>query len=166
MNSPRTGRPISVRRTDVQRGAKRLLQQAAAMLPAVTLRGIADALDEGQSTVEAWANAERPHNVPLWILGHPDLPEPVRTYLLAGLDAMRGGAGAPTVSPEAQSHVANGAFGELLMGVASSLAGDNVIDPEEARRLLPLAVRAHTLLGRFVTNLQVRSGVAAVGGDA
>ncbi|TAK30975.1 MAG: hypothetical protein EPO40_06175 [Myxococcaceae bacterium] len=166
MSSVRTGRVPSVRRTDLQRGAKKLLQQAAALLPAVSLKSIADLLDEGQSTVEAWANPERTNNVPLWVLGHPDLPEPVRTYLLSGLDAMRGGKAAPSVSPEAQSHVANGAFGELLMGVASALAGDARIDPEEARSLLPLAVRAHTLLGRFITNLQVRAGVTTHGGDA
>ena len=164
MNLARTGRPFSLRRTDLQRGAKCLFQRGVANLPGVTLRLVADALDEGVSTVEAWANPERPHNVPLWILSHPELPEALRTYLSTGLDATRG-IPAPKVPLEAQSHVMLGSMGELLLGVADARVGQGTLDAAKARGLLPHAIHAHTRLGRFITQLQIRAGVLTLGGD-
>jgi len=164
MNLARTGRPFSPRRTDLQRGAKYLFQQGVANLSGLTLRLVADALDEGISTVEAWANPERPHNVPLWILSHPELPQPLHTYISTGLDATRG-LPAPKVPLEAQSHVMLGSIGELVVGVAAARVGQGTLDAAKARGLLPLAIRAHTRLGRIITQLQIRAGVLTLGGD-
>ena len=68
--------------------------------------------------------------------------------------------------PEAETtaaHTLGLVIGALLAVVARAFVGDGVIDPAEARGALPVALKAHRLLGTFVEELQRRAGLTTTG---
>jgi len=138
---------------DSAAATKRLLR-AACDTHGVEPRDLARALGEHDDTVAAWLAPHRCNQVPMWILGHPGLPAAVREFLLAGLassaGAPRAALGAATT--EDQANVCTGRAGELLVQLAAALR-DRVIDPSEARALLPVVRDARRSLEAFEKDL-------------
>lgn len=152
-----------VRRTDIQNSTDRLFQQGLAIIPGMSAAVVADALDESVSLVEAWASATRPNRFPAWALAHPRFPADLRAFMETGLRSMHEAKPCRASSPEIAHHITTGAIGEMLAVVARAFVGDGVIDPAEARGALPVALKAHRLLGTFVEELQRRAGLTTTG---